>query len=228
MSRNLLFISKYPDIVQEFLDAMQGQEIEIDTASNGNLAAANLKKKNYQVVVTGLSLDGYNGEQIITYLNRNFPNTVCIIYTTTITPAQLYFFINERDVFRVFLRPVDFRGEFFQALEEAYEYYDVRMKEQEEAADMTVEMEKKKRECQAIEKRLALWEKERDGMCRYIKRLTALSLQDEKELAAAEEKKKLEWEIADLCTAPDEKGQESLARAGECLERLKQLTKEEP
>ena len=122
---NLLFISKYPQIIHEFTDA-------IETAINGIEAAAKIKKKNYDIVITGLSLEGYNGEQIITYLNKTAPSTVCIIYTTTISSAQLHFFINERNVFRVFLRPVDFRGAFWEALEEAYEYHAVQVKNEED------------------------------------------------------------------------------------------------
>ena len=110
MEKRLLFISKYKDIIQEFLDAMKDKDIEIETADNGLDAAALLKKNEYQIVVTGLTMDGYNGEQLISYINRAHPNTVCIIYTTTISAAQLHFFINKRDVFRVFLRPVNFRA----------------------------------------------------------------------------------------------------------------------
>ena len=85
---NLLFISKYPEIIHEFTDAMKDRDIEIETAINGIEAAAKIKKKNYDIVITGLSLEGYNGEQIITYLNKTAPSTACIIYTTTISSAS--------------------------------------------------------------------------------------------------------------------------------------------
>jgi len=55
---NLLFISKYPEIIHEFTDAMKDRDIEIETAQNGIEAAAKIKKKNYDVVITGLSLEG--------------------------------------------------------------------------------------------------------------------------------------------------------------------------
>jgi len=143
---NLLFISKYPQIIHEFTDAMKDRDIEIETAINGIEAAAKIKKKNYDIVITGLSLEGYNGEQIITYLNKTAPSTVCIIYTTTISSAQLHFFINERNVFRVFLRPVDFRGAFWEALEEAYEYHAVQVKNEEDTGARRQEQEKQERE----------------------------------------------------------------------------------
>lgn len=132
MGKSLLFVSRYPEIIEEFTREMADQEIDIDVADNGIDAAILLRKKEYQVVVTGLTLDGFNGEQIVTYINKTYPDTVCIIYTTTISAAQLHFFINERDVYRVFLRPVNFRKEFFEALQEAFEYNAVKKKDREE------------------------------------------------------------------------------------------------
>lgn len=151
---NLLFISKYPQIIHEFTDAMKDRDIEIETAINGIEAAAKIKKKNYDIVITGLSLEGYNGEQIITYLNKTAPSTVCIIYTTTISSAQLHFFINERNVFRVFLRPVDFRGAFWEALEEAYEYHAVQVKNEEDTGARRQEQEKQEREIEIMDQRM--------------------------------------------------------------------------
>ena len=151
---NLLFISKYPEIIHEFTDAMKDRDIEIETAINGIEAAAKIKKKNYDIVITGLSLEGYNGEQIITYLNKTAPSTVCIIYTTTISSAQLHFFINERNVFRVFLRPVDFRGAFWEALEEAYEYHAEQVKNEEDTGARRQEQEKQEREIEIMDQRM--------------------------------------------------------------------------
>lgn len=136
MKRNLLFINKYPEIIDEFTREIGDKEIDVDIADNGIDAAMLLKKKEYQVVITGISLDGFNGEQIVTYVNKTYPDTVCILYTTTISAAQLHFFLNERDVYKVFLRPVNFRQEFFQALEEAFGYNEIRKKNHEEQEKM--------------------------------------------------------------------------------------------
>ena len=103
MGRNLLFVNKHREIITEFLREMAGKEIQIDTAEDGAAAAALLKRREYQVLVTGLTMEGCNGEQLITYVNETYPNTVCIIYTTNVSAAQLHFFINKRNVFRVFL-----------------------------------------------------------------------------------------------------------------------------
>ena len=225
MGRKLLFISKYPDIIQEFLVAMDGKEVEIDIASNGIEAASQLKKNTYQIVVTGLSLDGYNGEQIITYLNKNCPNTVCIIYTTTISPAQLHFFINERSVFRVFLRPVDFNKEFYAALEEAFEYYDVRVANEQDEASRGIETEQKEKETVKIRQRIAGQNQMRRMAGSYMKRLTALSLQEYANQLTTEQKeevKALEWKAAELCFGTGELQPENMVQAEMLVEQVKE------
>lgn len=216
MSRKLLFISKYPDIIQEFLVAMDGKEIEIDIASNGIEAATMLKKSEYQVVVTGISLDGYNGEQIITYLNKSFPNTVCIIYTTSISPAQLHFFMNERNVFRVFLRPVDFQNEFYMALEDAFGYYDVRVANEQDEASRKEDVQKKKAEGRIIHDKLVRQQQMRGLATSYMKRLTMLTLKEYSDKLDNEAKgalKELEWQAIELCFGAKEPEEEELAKA---------------
>lgn len=223
MDRKLLFISKYPDIIQGFLTAMAEKEIEIDVASNGIEAAAKIKKNRYQVVVTGISLDGYNGEQIITYLNKEFPNTVCIIYTTAISPTQLHFFINERNVYRVFLHPVDFRQKFFAALEDAFEYYDVQIANQIGDA-CGEESEAEAQKCKEIYERLALQKKMRKYANHYMKRMTQMTLQAYTDTFDAEQKKILqgaEWKVIDLCLGEEETGEEKLHKAEDLVKRIK-------
>ncbi len=86
MKNNLLFINQNQDIIQEFLGAMEGREVpmEIDTADSGLEAAILLKKKTYKVVVTGMDLPTYDGTKIIEYLNKNYPQTICIVYTLSL------------------------------------------------------------------------------------------------------------------------------------------------
>ena len=126
MKRNLLFISRYPEIIDEFQGILEEKQIETAISHNVTDLMELLKQKEYQILVTDLNLDGYNGDKIISYVNQVFPNTICMLYTNSISAVQLGFYLNKRDVFRVFLRPVNFRQEFMQALEEAYELYDLK------------------------------------------------------------------------------------------------------
>ena len=73
MKRNLLFISRYPEIIDEFQGILEEKQIETEIAQNGTDAMELLKQKEYQILVTDLNLDGYNGDKIISYVNQVFP-----------------------------------------------------------------------------------------------------------------------------------------------------------
>lgn len=224
MERKLLIISKYPEIIQEFLAAMEGKELVIDTALNGIEAAAKLKRNHYQIVITGISLEGYNGEQIITYLNKNSPNTVCIIYTTAISPSQLHFFINERNVFRVFLRPVDMQKVFYAALEDAFEYYDVRVADQRDESSRDEAMKEKREECRILHEKLIRQKKAMPQANNVIKRMTRMTMQTyvkNIEREKAEELWESESRIVDLCFGADGTNKERLDYAKMLAEKIR-------
>ena len=46
MKRNLLFISRYPEIIDEFQGILEEKQIETDIAQNGTDAMELLNKKN--------------------------------------------------------------------------------------------------------------------------------------------------------------------------------------
>lgn len=234
-SRKILFVNKYEEEVYEFLNAMGENElaVDIDIVANGTDAINMLNRDEYQIVVTGLSLDGYNGEQVITYINKNFPNVVCIIYTTTISAAQLHFFINERNVFRVFLRPVNFHGEFFQALEDAFEYYEVRMKDQEEAVARERTFEEQRMGIFSLETRMEKQPQALRGMEHYMRRLMLATLKEYGGLTGANaagiapadmeklvNRKNLEWKAVDLCCSQDEAYAEHLEQAEKIVSHI--------
>lgn len=227
-SRKILFVNKYQEEVYEFLNAMGENElsVDIDIVSDGSEAINMLNKSEYQIVVTGLTLEGYNGEQVITYINKNFPNVVCIIYTTTISAAQLHFFINERNVFRVFLRPVNFHGEFFQALEEAFEHYEVRMRDQEDAVARERAFEEQRMGIYFFEKRMEKQPQALHEMERYMRRLMLATIKEYGGLTGADaagiasadmeklvSRRNLEWKAVDLCCRQDEAYADHLEQA---------------
>lgn len=224
MGRNLLFVCKHPESEQEFLEALKDSDIEIDTASNGIEAAARVKKKEYQVVVTGLTMEGYNGEQIISYLNKHHPNTVCIIYTTTISPAQLHFFINERSVFRVFLRPVDYQKEFLPSLDAAYEHYDVRAAELRERSLESAKSEELRAQTELMTQRLGNRDILQKNMGRYMKRLMGHTIATYGKQLPEDTKKRIrgiEREIVDLCCEVGEEDAK-LAKAEAALKNIRE------
>lgn len=226
MAKNILFISRYPDITQEFLDAMKDKDFVVDAVSNGNEAVNMLSRTEYQVVVTGLTMDGYNGEQLITHINKEHPNTICIIYTTNISPTQLNFFMNKRDVFRVFLRPVDFRNEFFLALEDAFLYYEVRVKNQEEEQQRKQDFARGQEGAELLKKKLALQKINRSRMLVYIKRLLQFSVNGHTGRLSPEARNQLgglEWQVAELCLSENGQREENLRKAEAAVQRIKKI-----
>lgn len=126
MKNNLLFVNQNKEIIKEFLDAMKGNDFEIDTTDSGLEAAVLLQKKQYKVVVTGINLATYDGTKIIAYLNEYCPETLCIVFTVRLELAHLKLLINERKVFRIFQRPVDYSGKLYEAIMDAFTCYDAR------------------------------------------------------------------------------------------------------
>ena len=136
MKNNLLFVNQSQEIIQEFLEAMSGEELEIDTTDNGRKAVALLRTKKYKVVVTGMDLTPFDGAKLIAHLNQYFPKSVCIIYTRRLELAHLKLLVNERNVFRIFQKPADLKGEVRQALMAAFEYFDLHDAQQQEKLDL--------------------------------------------------------------------------------------------
>ena len=75
-----------------------------------------------------------------------------MLYTNSISAVQLGFYLNKRDVFRVFLRPVNFRQEFMQALEEAYEFYDLKKRDRDSRQERLKQLEGNRKAIAEIEK----------------------------------------------------------------------------
>lgn len=123
MERKLLFINRSKEETNEFLLAMPKGRFEIDTAETGFDAGILLKKNTYGVVILDMYLKGYDGEQIIKYMSQSHPDTVCIVYTYTLTRGQLIFLLDNRNIFRVFLSPANFMIEMLPAIEEAFTVY---------------------------------------------------------------------------------------------------------
>ena len=132
MKDSVLFVNRDQAEIKEFLNAMQDYTFEIDTADSGLEAAVLLRKKSYKVVITGMNLSTYDGMKLLAYLNGHCPYTACIVYTTRIDLAQLRVLVNQREVFRIFLKPVNYRGDFYNAIKDGFAYYDIREAEMEE------------------------------------------------------------------------------------------------
>ena len=129
MENNLLFVNQNHDIIRQFLAVMREYHFAIDTADNGQDAVAFLKRRKYRVMVTGMDLTKIDGSKLIAYLNKFYPQTVCIVYTRRLELAHLKLLVNERRVCRIFENTADFGGEIYSAIMAAFEHYDIQQKD---------------------------------------------------------------------------------------------------
>ncbi len=129
MENNLLFVNQNHNIIRQFVDVMREYDFAIDTADNGRDAVAFLKRRQYKVMITGMDLAQVDGSKLIAYLNKVYPQTVCIVYTRRLELAHLKLLVNERRVFRIFENTADFGGEIYSAIMQAFEHYDWQQKE---------------------------------------------------------------------------------------------------
>lgn len=192
MENSLLFINQNKDIIQEFLAAMEGKEgpMEIDTADHGLDAALLLNKKTYKVVVTGLDVPTYDGIKIVEYLNQNFPQTICIVYTWRLEQAYLKLLINERRVFRIFQRPVDY-GQMYEAIMDGFVKYDKKEVDALDRKDLAQRLEEASQ--QAVRSKRALKERpEKKGeLVKFLWSMLNVFVSDVKSDMSAKEKRSL-------------------------------------
>ena len=127
MENNILFVNKRANFTEEFLIAMAGSDFAITTVKNGFEAIKRLKEQEYKVVITGLIMEELDGNQLIAHINREYPSTVCVVLTTKMNVGQLAYLVNQLEVYRIYLRPVDLEGQFLEMLKDAVIYYDHRL-----------------------------------------------------------------------------------------------------
>ena len=127
MEDKILFVNKRPNFTDEFLIAMKDSDFVITTVKNGVEALKRLEEQEYKVVITGLIMDELDGNQLIAHINSDYPSTVCVVLTTKMNVGQLAYLVNQLEVYRIYLRPVDLEGQFLEMLKDAVIYYDHRL-----------------------------------------------------------------------------------------------------
>lgn len=137
MDKNVLFIHSRQEEIDAFRGALEGTPFVVDTTSDGKEALVMLQKKAYGVVITNRAVEGADGGTIIQYVSKHLPQTKCILNAIALNKGDLQYFINEMQVYRIFLAPVHYRSEMLPVIEEIMinyesqylEYTEEKMKE---------------------------------------------------------------------------------------------------
>ncbi len=129
MEDRVLLINKRQNVVDEFIKAYEGESFRIDVAMSGVEGYQRLQEHAYKVVIVGMVFPDIDGEKLLAYIRKTAPETICIVYTTKLSVAQVAYLTNRMHVFKIFLRPGDYRGEILEAIEEGIENYDLKVQE---------------------------------------------------------------------------------------------------
>lgn len=141
MDNRLLVINENPKILEEILRAYHNEEFQVDIARSGAEGYRKLQEEKYNVVMIGMTLRDINGEKLLNYIKKEKPDIICIVYTSIISPSQILFLVNKMHVFRIFLEPGDYRGAMLEAINEAFENYDLKVMMQEINQNALAEIE---------------------------------------------------------------------------------------
>lgn len=125
MENRLLFINQRPDVVAEFEKAFETEEFQVEIARSGREGCQKILTADYKLVVTSMLLDDIDGIKILQFLKERNPSTICMVYTTKLSVAHMAYLMNNLHVFKIFLRPADYRGEMLEAILEAFDQYDI-------------------------------------------------------------------------------------------------------
>lgn len=146
MEDRLLLINKRPEVIEEFTRAYAGEKFQIDVASSGLEGYQKLQKTSYKLVVMGMLYPDVDGNKLLAYIRKSVPMTRCIIYTTRISVGQIAYLTNRMHVFRIFLRPADYKGEMKEAIQRGFEEYDIEEMDskhrQEEEQDVNLHLQR--------------------------------------------------------------------------------------
>ena len=77
----ILLIDDNPDILKSLAYALKANDYDVATAANGKLGLQALKDRQYDLVLTDLKMPEVGGLEVLDYLMRNSPQTLCIILT---------------------------------------------------------------------------------------------------------------------------------------------------
>ncbi|MFP3155856.1 response regulator [Lachnospiraceae bacterium ZAX-1] len=177
MKNKLLFVNRKQNVIDDFLEVMQSYDFEIDATTSGVDATVLLEKNTYKVVITGMSLSATDGTRLIAYLNKHHPDTICIVYTTRLDLAHLNFLINEREVFRIFIQPANYHGDFYQAIKEGFDYYDLKMVNLEEEASIVQKQYKYKETLSEVQKLVKRRKEGLDALKSFLLPILKMSVQ---------------------------------------------------
>ena len=179
-------------------------------------------------MITGLSLEGYNGGADHNVSEQDGTQyRLYHLYDHNQFGAAS--FLHQRaECIPCIFTSGRLRGAFWEALEEAYEYHAVQVKNEEDTGARRQEQEKQEREIEIMDQRMRSQRQARETTNRYMKRLAGLTIKEYTPAALSAEARghleRIEARTIDFCSEQGEHAAESLDKAEEVLQTVRSFT----
>ena len=82
-------------------------DYDVITANDVQTALSLLREKTVDIVVTDYRMPGVHGGKLLSMINQEFPNTVCIMATAYADKESLVNAVNNSNLFHILEKPVD-------------------------------------------------------------------------------------------------------------------------
>jgi len=80
-NEKILLIDDSTDILENLSEYLRNDGYEVDTAANGESGISMIEKKYYDIVLTDLMMPSVDGMEVLKYVTKSSPDSICIILT---------------------------------------------------------------------------------------------------------------------------------------------------
>lgn len=100
------------------------ESVHIFTASSAQEAMTYIRENQVSLIISDERMPGVKGSELISFLNRNFPDIIRIIITGYSDHEAIYRAVNKGEVFRYFQKPWD-NDELTAAVKQGLDYFEI-------------------------------------------------------------------------------------------------------
>lgn len=124
MKDNILFVDDETFSLRMIKRVFLDKPYNLFFATNGKEALEILSKQEIKVVITDLEMPELNGAVLVELIQKTYPNIVKIILSGNKDKQDSLSIFNNANIFKYFVKPIDFNNELFLTLDEAILLYE--------------------------------------------------------------------------------------------------------
>jgi DNA-binding NtrC family response regulator len=124
-NNNLLFVDDEMNMLSMIKRNFINSNYKIFLASNAKKALEIIKENEIKVIITDLQMPEMNGIELIERIEKQNSNMIKMVLTGNNQVPNILATINNGNIFRYIVKPINFKEELFPVLEEACKLYDI-------------------------------------------------------------------------------------------------------